>query len=181
MEITKESLLAALSEVGEILYRRGKVGDIAIYGGSAMILQFDVSFATQDVDAVINGEHGEVTRAVQEVARRHGWASSWLNEGVSVYLSPEANQNLDFYGDFPSPTRTGLRVYVASAEYILALKLRALRVASRDLQDVLTLAQHLGFTTLEQLLDVLKKNFPNEPLDARRLMILSDLVEKLNA
>ena len=180
-EFDRETIIAALTEVGEELHRRRKVGDVAVFGGSAMLLQFGTEFVTRDVDAVIDAEHGEVTRAVQEVARTRGWPSSWLNEGVSVYLSPDHRAGVSLYGEFPSPQRVGLRVYVAKPEYLLALKLRALRIGTRDVSDVLTLARHLDIRTLDGLLAVIGRTFPHEPLDARRRVLLADVVAELSS
>jgi hypothetical protein len=179
MEFDKQNLLNALTQVGEILYQRGKIGDIAIYGGSALILQFDVSFKTEDVDAIINSEHGEVSRAVREVGTKNGWTSSWLNEGVSVYLSTDANSNTEFFRDFPSPMRIGLRVHLASPKYMLTLKLRSLRIQHRDNDDVVMLAKALGVTTLDELVSLMKANFPNEPVDNRKIILLGNLIGEI--
>lgn len=94
MEFTREAVVEALTEVGEQLVQRRKIGDIAVSGGRAMLLQFDVAFITQDIDAIIGAEHGAVTQAVQEVGRSRGWNSTWLNEGVSVFLSPDARDHV---------------------------------------------------------------------------------------
>ena len=179
MDFTRETIVEALVEVGEELHHRRKIGDIAVFGGSAMILQFDLDFVTHDVDAVIDAEHGEVTAAVHEVARRRGWERSWLNEGVSVYLSPERSGALQLYGEFPSPERVGLRVYVADAQYLLAMKLQAFRVGRRDVDDIVMLARHLGLTTVEELVGVAARNFPDHPLDARKRRLLGDVTARL--
>lgn len=179
MDFTRETIVEAFAEVGEELHRRRKIGDIAVFGGSAMILQFDLDFVTHDVDAVIEAEHGAVTAAVQEVAKRRGWERSWLNEGVSVYLSPERSGALRLYGEFPSTERVGLRVYVADAPYLLAMKLQAFRMGRRDVEDIVTLARHLRLTTVEELVDVNARNFPDHPLDDRKRRLLGDLAARL--
>ena len=179
MELTREDIVGAFREIGDILHRRRKIGDIAVFGGSAMLLQFSVDFVTDDVDAVIESEHGEVIRAVQELAEARGWRPGWLSEAVSVYLSAEHRASLQLFGEFPSPERVGLRVYVAKPEYLLALKLRALRMGTRDMEDVLTLARHLNLRTVDHLLDVLQRNFPNMPLDTRRRILIGDLVRQI--
>ena len=72
MNFTRETIGEALTEVGEELHRRRKIGDVAVFGGSAMILQFDLDFVTHDVDPVIDTEHAEVTAAVHAMAKRRG-------------------------------------------------------------------------------------------------------------
>lgn len=59
------------------------------------------------------------------------------------------------------------------------MELRALRIGSRDVEDVLTLARHLGLRTLDEFMAILGRNFPREPLDARKRLILSDIVAEL--
>lgn len=179
MDFTRESVVSAFTEVGERLFQRRKVGDIAVFGGSAMILQFDVDFVTHDVDAVIDSEHGEVIAAVHDVARRRGWESSWLNEGVSVYLSQQRTSATRLYGEFPSAERVGLRVYVATAPYLLAMKLQAFRVGRRDVDDIVVLARHLGLSTVDELAEVAAVNFPDHPLDQRKRRLLGDLIARL--
>ena len=41
---------------------RGKIIDLAIYGGSALLLASNFRITTQDVDAVVEGDQGTVTR-----------------------------------------------------------------------------------------------------------------------
>lgn len=83
--LTRDVIEAAFRDMGEILLRERTVGEIAVYGGAAILLQFDATFATRDVDAVIGGAHVAVQRAAHEVARRRGWPTSWLSEAVSAY------------------------------------------------------------------------------------------------
>lgn len=51
--IDRETLLQALDRLGEILRRHKQVGEIAAYGGSAILLQFDWREGLRDVDVVV--------------------------------------------------------------------------------------------------------------------------------
>jgi hypothetical protein len=64
------------------------------------------------VDAVIGGAHGAVQQAAHEIARRRGWPTGWLNEGVSIYLAQR--RDLRLHANYPDDSRVGLRVYVAA-------------------------------------------------------------------
>lgn len=64
------------------------------------------------------------------------------------------------YKNFPSDTRVGLRVYVATPEYILAMKLQALRVNTRDFDDVIFLTKELNLTNVQSLLELYAKQGP---------------------
>ena len=174
----------AFEELGERLRHRRLVGEIAVYGGAAMVLHFQIDRVTHDVDAVIEREHGPVQRAVQEIGRLHGWGESWLNENVSVYLSKAAQaRDLTLFRAYPGEGAIGLRVFIASPRYMLAMKLAALRIGSdhRDIDDVIQLAQATGVTRAEALTNLHQMYFPNDPLDARRLVIVANIAEKLDA
>jgi hypothetical protein len=174
--LTREAIEDAFREMGEILVRQRKVGEIAVYGGAAILLQFDATFATRDVDAVIEGAHGAVQSAAQEVARRRDWPTGWLSEAVSAYLP--RNRDLRSHASYPSESRVGLRVYVAPPEYILAMKLAALRVRSRDLEDAAMLARETGRTTAEALRDLHARFFPDQPLDPRRAATVEEVARR---
>ena len=66
---------------------------------------------------------------------------------------------------------------------MLAMKLAALRIGSdhRDIEDALQLAQATGVTTAEALIGLYQMYFPNDPLDARKIVIIGNIAEKLDA
>jgi hypothetical protein len=131
-QLSRQDVEAAFREMGELLVRAGNVAEIAVFGGAAIMLQFAVNFHTGDVDArVETGDHGAVMAAAAEVARRHGWLRSWLSEAV---------------------TRGGLRIYVAIPDYLLAMKLLAMRIGTRDEADAILLARASGITTVDAML-----------------------------
>jgi hypothetical protein len=94
---------------------------------------------------------------VARVASQNGWPDDWLNDAVSSFLSPLAHSERDlvFLGTFPRATEhAGLRVLVPSARYMLALKLKALRVSkyekgTSDLADVASLLGVLNIKDAE--------------------------------
>ena len=72
-ELSKAAVEDAFREMGEILARAGKMAEIAVYGGAAILLQFEVTFRTTDVDAhVESGDHGALMQAAKEIAERRG-------------------------------------------------------------------------------------------------------------
>src|SRR5208283_5058730 len=111
--------------MGQYLLDRKALGEIAIYGGSAILFQFDWRKTSQDVDAriVSDDSHGLVIQAVREAAKRLGLSASWLNESVAMYARPgEGHIDRVLIGLYPSPERFGLRVMAAKPAYILAMK-----------------------------------------------------------
>src|SRR5436853_236387 len=66
--LTAQDLHDAFMELGARARREGKVIDLAIYGGSALLLASNFRIATQDVDAVVEGDQGMVARWAEEIA-----------------------------------------------------------------------------------------------------------------
>lgn len=179
-QLARDDVEAAFVELGEALARARKVVEIAIYGGAAILLQFEVSFRTGDVDATVEtGDHGALMQAVHEIADRRQWLRSWFSEAVSVYVSNSSTTV--FHRSYPSETRVGLRVYVAKPDYLLAMKLRAMRIGSRDEADATLLAQASGITTYAGLVDLLAHYFPKEPAGPRQLAVVAQFAETLDA
>jgi hypothetical protein len=142
--------------------------------------RFKARFRTADVDASVEGgDHGALMAAAAQVAERRGWLRSWLSKALTVNLSGERGTSL--HGSYPSETRVGLRVYVARHEYLLAMKLRAMRVGRREEQDAALLAHSCGIASLDGMLALLERYFPKEPPDPRRIAIVGQFVETLNA
>ena len=75
----KSDVERAFAEMGEILYRAKKVAEIAVFGGAAILLQFEAEFRTGDVGAKVEtGDHGAVLDAARIVAERHGGPAAAL-------------------------------------------------------------------------------------------------------
>jgi hypothetical protein len=179
-QLSRGEVETAFREMGEILLRQRKTAEIAVYGGAAIMLQFEVAFRTADVDAIVrSGDHGALMQAAREVAERRGWLRSWFSEAVANYLGAAGGTSL--HDTYPSEERPGLRVYVAKPDYLLAMKLRAMRVGRRDETDAALLARASGIMSREAMLRLLETYFPNEPADARRAAIIGRFAERLNA
>lgn len=62
--LSRTDVEAAFREIGELLLRDRKTAEIAVYGGAAIMLQFEVTFRTADVDATVeSGDHGALMQA----------------------------------------------------------------------------------------------------------------------
>jgi hypothetical protein len=167
---SRDQLLAALDEVGQAAISAGARLDIAVFGGSALMLASNFRFSTEDVDIAEIGRPWPdwLSAVVGRIAARNGWSEDWLNEAVAFHLSALADPVRDFValGTFPRRSeQVGLIVFVPTARYMLALKLKALRMAdfdkgSRDLADTAALLRVLGIEDVEQAIAVLAEYFP---------------------
>jgi hypothetical protein len=171
----RDQLLAALDEIGAAAVAVQARLDIAMFGGSALMLAGNFRFSTEDVDIAEIGRPWPdwLSDVVAGLAKRNGWSDHWLNDAVGTFLSPLARRERDlvFLGTFPRATEhAGLRVFVPSARYMLALKLKALRVSkynkgTTDIADVAGLLAVLGINDVDEAVAVLTEFFPNSPAD----------------
>ena len=166
----RDALLDAFDRIGRAAVRAGTKLQIAVSGGSALMLASNFRFATEDVD-VSELEHplpDWLAAVVHEIAEENRWQDDWFNDGVVVHLSPLADRAADHleFGTFPRDgTPPGLAVSVPSAEYLLALKLKALRVmdplrGETERLDILNLMQVVGISTAEDAIALLGRYFP---------------------
>src|SRR3546814_3575670 len=84
---------------------------------------------SSDLDAVFDNDKAWLSTVVAEVARENGWDETWLNDGVKGWLShadsDPASKRL--FRTYPSDGATGLQVFVATPEYLFAMKCIAMR------------------------------------------------------
>jgi hypothetical protein len=166
----RDALLDAFDQIGRAAVEAGTKLQIAVYGGSALMLASNFRFATEDVD-VSQLEHplpDWLALVVHEIAEKNGWQADWFNDGVAFHLSSLADRAIDHleFGTFPRDgTSPGLAVSVPSAEYLLALKLKAARIldplrGETERLDILNLMQVVGIATVEDAIALLGKYFP---------------------
>ena len=159
--LDRDKLLAAFDEIGRAAATAGTTLQIVVYGGSALMLASNFRFATEDADvAPLEKPLPDwLQRAVERI-----WAEDWFNDGVAFHLSPIADQAIDHleFGTFPRDgTPPGLIVHVPSAAYLLALKLKAIRVTDplrgeQERLDILNLMRVVGIRTIEGAIDAPK-------------------------
>jgi hypothetical protein len=172
----REALLDAFDEIGRAAVLAGTKLQIAVYGGSALMLASNFRFATEDVDIADIGQQWPawLSEIVQRIANQNNWSVTWLNDAVTFHLSPlaRADRDLTAFGTFPRlAENVGLCVFVPSARYMLALKLKALRISDfekgqQDMADTAHLLKVLELTEVEQAIAILAEFFPNSASDA---------------
>lgn len=162
----RATLETALGRLGELAAAAGKVIEISIYGGSAILLTFDQRAATRDVDAVFENDREFVRRAAIKVAGEFGWSADWINDGVKGFLSardiqPEAKS---LFRSYPADDGAGLRVFVASASYLFAMKCMAMRIGgaetSLDIDDIRLLGRALGVRSFDDAIVLVSRYYP---------------------
>jgi hypothetical protein len=152
-------LLALFQELSSELELRGEHAQLFVVGGSAMALAYDDSRVTRDIDAAF--QPAPVIREVAEVIGvRNRLSRDWLNDAAKGFMpATDTDPSLVFESEW-------LRVDVASAEYLLAMKLFSAR-QERDLDDAVTLWNLAGFTDPEQGLALLDRMYPASLLEPK--------------
>jgi hypothetical protein len=166
----RDALLDAFDQIGRAAVLAGTKLQIAVYGGSALMLASNFRFATEDVDVseLERPLPGWLAEVVHEIARKNLWQDDWFNDAVAFHLSSLADSAADHleFGTFPRDgTSPGLVVSVPSAEYLLALKIKAVRVLDPvrgevERLDILNLMQVVGISTAEEAIALLGRYFP---------------------
>ena len=169
---SRDQLEAAFRELSSELRHSRVRGHIYIVGGAAMALGFDTRRETMDVDALIKAGHGPVVDAVRRIGRRHGWPETWLNEeAVPAIPRGRDGRAMTVYGD------SHLVVTAASAEHLLAMKVRAAR--PKDEQDITHLARRLQLSSASEVFDLHDEVFPGNPPRRRNFYRARKILRKL--
>lgn len=177
------ALRAVLEDMGQAMARRREWVEIAIFGGSALLLHLASRPSTRDVDYIpVSGDSAGLAKVAQEVGARHGLPEGWLNDAVGMFVE-ELRDHHPFEVYPRESVDGGLRVLLASPRYILAMKIRAMRSAleSNDVSDIWELLGHCGIGDADEALSLVRKFFPDLQLMERNKAILRDIVDARNA
>jgi hypothetical protein len=142
------------------------------------MLASNFRFSTEDADvSPLENPWPEWLRlAVEKIAAANGWAEDWFNDGVAFHLSPLADRAADHleFSSFPRDgSPPGLIVYVPTAPYLLAMKLKAMRVSNpilgeQERLDILNLMQVVGVRTIDEAIALLARYFPVSAVGAEK-------------
>src|ERR1043166_7177531 len=142
--------------MGQMAAERGLVFDIAVYGGSCLVLASDIRNASVVVDAVFLTSVARSATSRMPLARCLGLPLDWINEAVRQVAPPRGNPepNLLPFGDYPrgGEMAVGLRVHLPAPAYLLAMKVLANRAADEwakaesDEDDAVALMKVTGIT-----------------------------------
>jgi hypothetical protein len=170
--LSADDIRRLFGELAAELDAVGQQAEIFLVGGAAIALCFDGRRATRDLDAVF-APTDSVGKAAANVAEREGLDPDWLNDAVKGFL-PGPDPNAIRYFEAP-----GLLVDVASAEYLLAMKLFSSRVEA-DAEDIALLYREVGYRTVEEGLALVERSYPGRPVAVKVQFPLQEIVESLD-
>lgn len=176
-KLNREIILKALALLDEALRLKNTTGEICIFGGAAMILAFDATFATRDVDAIFVPKE-IVSKAVVSIAEELGLPESWLNDGVKDFVS----ESQDFTEE-DMPSYENLRVIRPSARYLLAMKCLASRVSGYgergDVTDIKLLWKHIGCQSAAEVMEIVLEYYPPSQIPAKTQFLIEEINDEL--
>lgn len=143
--LDRDALVALLADLAGRLDARGVTLEIYVVRGTAMVLACDRDRLTHDIDATWDTAI-DVSGEVHAIAAERGLPRDWLNDRVRPMLPLVVDEDRLEALNLP-----GLRVSVASARHMLAMKARAARDA-RDLDDIVLLCEHLGMSSVTEVI-----------------------------
>jgi hypothetical protein len=147
-------------------------GELYLVGGAVMCIAFAARPSTLDVDAYFIPT-SSIRAAARRVAHKLNVNENWLNDGVKGFLS--AKGTFDPYIEL-----SHLRVFSASAEYLLAMKCLAMRIGEefRDIEDIRYLLRHLGVETYAQAIEIISRYYSSDRFPQKTLYALTELLER---
>jgi hypothetical protein len=185
----RDELLSAFDEIGESAVANETQLHLAVYGGSALMLASNFRFSSEDVDVseLPKPLPSWLAATIDGIAALRGWSHDWFNDGVAFHLGRAASlagDHLEF-GSFPrNGGQPGLLVYVPSAEYMLALKLKAVRVLDpikgrQESDDIRNLLKVVGISDPAAAVEVLRRYFPRSAEDpSKQLFLLKQIMKQ---
>jgi hypothetical protein len=179
LSLNRADLLEALQELIHELRARNVSGEIRIVGGAALSLSYFERDVTQDIDVmnVQGGENEAVAEAARSVASRLDLNDNWLNfEVTRIDALPTLGREVEWHTIFSSAEIT---IQVASAETLLAMKLRANR-PGRDVNDIRALLALVGITDVASAETLYESFYPGDVLPDRAIQILDNLFAEVD-
>lgn len=167
--MTSDEIESYLREIDNELAKQNVIGEICIYGGAAMCLAFKARPSTKDVDAIFEPVKS-IRGIISQIAEKHNLRQDWLNFAVKMFV---VNHEKRILFDLPN-----LKVFVPNSDYLLAMKVLALRAESFDSEDVEFLIETLQIDSLEKVLEIVKNYYPNKELKTETIFQLEELFEK---
>ncbi len=165
---TRAKILKALQALGDELTRQGVRGQIFIVGGAAMALAYSTRRVTRDIDAVFEPK-SSIYEAAATVAEDLGLPKDWLNDAVKGFMPGKDAQARSV------PEITGIEITTASPEYLLAMKLMAMRFGEDD-EDIQILLRACELDKVEEVLDLLKRLYPSQEPPLKTRFFLEELL-----
>lgn len=169
--LTKKQIMRLFEALNAELEKEDTQGELYLAGGAVMCLVYGARASTRDIDAYFKPSR-KIREAAARVGIRLGLNEHWLNDGVKGYLSDS--------GLFaPFLELSHLKVMVAQAEYLLAMKCLAMRIGEEfhDLDDVRYLLRYLNIDDHTKAMEVISRYYPLKDFPQKTLYALEEICQ----
>lgn len=174
-KITKEKFLEIMECLNEKLCENKMELSLNIYGGTVMMVCFDVRPATKDIDALFNISP-QLSNILQDIAEIYDLDNDWINQDIKEPLKYLKTENLIELYKF-----NNLKIFAPSAEQMLAMKLLSSRPEPyKDFEDAEYLIEYLKIDDLENIIKIFEKYIGRKYLGDRQKMFLNYIGRDLN-
>lgn len=163
--MTAEEITQYLSELNDELRLMDIKGEVSLYGGAVMCLAFKSRPATKDVDAIFEPVK-EIRNASRRIAERHNLRIDWLNLAVKMFVVDHPRQ-VFFH-------LSNLIVTIPDADYILAMKMLALRPNTEDENDAIFLIGRLDLKSSREVLAIVSDYYPKKEVKQSTVFWLNE-------
>jgi hypothetical protein len=158
--LSRAVIVQALTRLGELCAEKQSRVEIAIYGGTVMMLAYDCREATKDIDAIFHPPE-VVEPLIRQVAREQNLPEDWMNSGVGAFVARREERI-----QFTQLQIPGLAITRPSAKYLLAMKCRAGRLPTPfragDMADIKFLLRELAIRSMAEV-DAIAVEFYGAP------------------
>jgi hypothetical protein len=173
--LTRAQIVRALTRLGELCTGAAIKAEIAIYGGTVMMIAYNCRQATKDVDAIFHPV-GAMEPLIRQVAAELELPTDWMNSGVKTFVGQrEARVG------FRQLQIPGLVITRPSPEYLLAMKCLAARLPTPfrggDREDIVFLLRKLRLRSIAEVDAIIGEYYGDRRLENGKRW----LVEKLLA
>lgn len=147
-------------------------GTISLVGGAALSLSYlQDRQATTDIDALLPSDL-RISEIIAEMAAEENLDKNWINDAAKAYVPFETGQQwVDLY------RVGGVLVRIASAELLLAMKLRADR-GFRDRPDIEGLIKVCGIKSITEIDELYEKFHHQEVIREETRQIVIKMLAK---
>lgn len=169
-QFSKEDILRLFHLLNEQMASESLEGEVYLVGGAVMCLVFNARPSTKDVDAFFKPAQ-KIREAAAKVAAKTGIPQDWLNDAVKGFFSEQGE-----YDGFLDLSH--LRVFVAKAEYLLAMKCLAMRIGEefQDEVDIKYLIRFLNLTSYQATLEIITRYYSLERFPQKTLYALEEIL-----
>ncbi|MBV9707039.1 MAG: hypothetical protein JO125_06500 [Chloroflexi bacterium] len=174
--LSKEDAKKYLQMLGQELYKQQLTGEILLADGVVVFFEVGQPEPPQDsnayrnylkgegppterrkdINAYVKGHGAAMYKAAADIAKAAGLPEPWLNDAIQM-LFYSSSSHLKWL-EYP-----GLRIYLSSVEYALALKVAAAD-SQQDAEDIRTLINTLRISDRRHLLTLVTKYLPEQLL-----------------